>query len=58
MANKSVSSAPLFGSSNPEQIRGIQKEINAATAEFLKDGTKRRELLRKIGAITEPQTNS
>ena len=53
MTNNRVTSAPLFGSSNPAQIRGIQREINAKTAEILKDDMKRRAVLRKIGAITD-----
>ena len=58
MANtKKVSSAPLFGSSTPAQIRDIQGRIRAATARHAKSRETARALLVKVGALTEDNAN-
>ena len=49
MANKDVSSAPLFGSSTPSQIKAIEGEIEKATNALLADQAKRRAMLKKLG---------
>lgn len=49
MTNKDVSSAPLFGSSTPQQIREIEGEIEKATNALLASKAKRRAMLIKLG---------
>ena len=49
MTNKDVSSAPLFGSSTPQQIRAIEGEIEKATNALLASKAKRRAMLKKLG---------
>ena len=49
MTNKDVSSAPLFGSSTPQQIRAIEVEIEKATNALLASKAKRRAMLKKLG---------
>lgn len=49
MANKYVSSAPLFGSSTPQQIKEIEGEIQKATTALLASKAKRRAMLIKLG---------
>lgn len=58
MTNTKVTSAPLFGSSSPKQIRGIQKEIQAAGAEVRKSNEKRRALLKRIGALPDSESST
>lgn len=50
MANKDVSSAPLFGRASAKEVKDIQESMDAYTARLLKDAKAAREVLRRTGA--------
>ncbi len=54
MANKKVSSAPLFGSPTVQQVKSVQDAIEAYAANLVKNGAQARKLLTEIEPAEEP----
>jgi hypothetical protein len=50
MANKRVTSAPLFGRASNKEVKDIQESMDAYTARLLKNAEAAREVLRRTGA--------
>jgi hypothetical protein len=55
MANKRVTSEPLFGRASPKDVKAIQKHMTAHTAQLLKNADAARAVLRQTGAAEEPK---
>jgi hypothetical protein len=49
MANKSTSSAPLFGNASPQEVSAIQKEIDAFTSRTVQTQAEARKMLVRLG---------
>jgi hypothetical protein len=57
MANKPISSSPLFGSASPQQVTEIQQEIRDFTAEAVRTREAAQELLRRTGVPSEKEAS-
>jgi hypothetical protein len=55
MANKRITSEPLFGRATAKDVKAIQKHMDAHTARLLKNADKAREVLRRTGAADGPE---
>jgi hypothetical protein len=54
MANTKVTSAPLFGSASPGEVKAIQKRMQIYTQRLIKDAERARKVLRETGATDDP----
>ena len=56
MANKVVSSSPLFGSASPKEVKDIQQEIHEFTSKAARTRAAAIDLLRRAGVPSEEDT--
>jgi hypothetical protein len=54
MANKRVTSAPLFGSASKKEVTDIQREIRDFTSKATRDRALAEDLLRRTGVSRPP----
>jgi hypothetical protein len=56
MANKSTSSAPLFGNASPQEVSAIQREIDAFTSRTVQTQAAARKMLVRLGIAQPDET--
>lgn len=56
MANKRVTSSPLFGSASPKEVTDIQKEIQDFTSRAARTRLAAQDLLRRAGVSPEEES--
>jgi hypothetical protein len=53
MANKPITSSPLFGSASPKEVTDIQQEIQEFTSKAARTRAAAKDLLRRAGVPSE-----